>query len=109
MFNWLIHFLGGFTREEYDLINLEFTSQHELAAIYRAREESILKDIEEHKNETKFLQNILFKRFGVIDSPVTDNQTQEEFKPLVNGPSRWSSLKAKLEKDDMARANFKGV
>lgn len=100
--NWLIHLLGGWTREEYDFLEKQFNNHREIVTNYRAREERLFNEIKQEREDRKFLQDILFKKFGIIDPPERLPEKLEEYKP-INSKQRWSNLKSRLERDDWER------
>lgn len=102
----LIKFLGGFTKNEYSLIEKEYDNQYEIVSGYRAREESILSLLREESKERKFLQDLILKKSGMI-APEETPQTEEIFQPIRTSPRRWSGLKEALEKDDRERVTGK--
>jgi hypothetical protein len=106
--NWLIHLLKGITKEEHNLLNIEYLQQRDLVTDYRAREDRLLKELELERSERKELQQIIFKNFGVVFNDESKPFTQADYdqlKPISNGPQRWSNVKNRMEKDDRARAN----
>jgi hypothetical protein len=103
MKNWLIHFFKGATKEEYLQLNTEYNAQREFALIYRARVDSLEAQLLAERTERKFLQDLIFKRFGVLISENSPETNQENLRPISNGPTRWSSMKSRLEADDHAR------
>lgn len=98
----IIKFLGGFTKEEYSLLNIEYISQRDLVSSYRARQDSILEELKEERKERKFLQDLIFKKFGIT---ISEDSSKEEtsFQPVKTSPRRWSDLKSAMEQDDRNR------
>jgi hypothetical protein len=109
MLNWLIELIGGRTEEEYLLLTKEYDSQRDLVIQHRAREEYLMNELKNEKEDKKFLQNILFKRFGIIDPPEGNVQEQEQLQPVSSGTQRWSNLRARLERDDVLRMKETGA
>jgi hypothetical protein len=103
MINWLIKFLGGFTKEQVTLLEKEYEHQRELQLTNRARVEYLEKELSQEREERKFLQETIYKKFGFITPEEVLNQSQEQFQPISTGPTRWSGLKNRLEQDDRQR------
>jgi len=102
----LLKFLGLFTTQEYTLLNLEYNTQRDLVNLYRTRVDELEKSLAEEKTERKFLQDLIFKRFGVLIPEDSLDQSQtENLKPISNGPTRWSTLRNRLEQDDRQRVH----
>lgn len=99
-----IKFLGLFTNKEYSLINLEYNNQRDLVSFYRARVDYLEKELSSQNEERKFLQDLIFKRFGVVVSE-ENPQSEETFQPIKTSPRRWSDLKIAMERDDRERVN----
>jgi hypothetical protein len=102
MINWLIKFLGGVLREDNALLIVEYNAQRDLVSSYRARVDYLEKELALEREERKSLQNIIYKKFGVI-VPDEISQSQEELQPVRTSPRRWSDLKGALERDDRER------
>lgn len=103
VFNWLVQFFGGFTKEEFVSLEKEYNSQRDLVNSYRAREEQIISQLNEEKEERKRLQEIIFKKFNVLPEENSEISSQEIFQPINTGKRRWSDLKSRLEQDDLQR------
>jgi hypothetical protein len=103
MRSWLIHLFKGATKEEYLQLNIEYNAQREFTSIYRARVDSLEAQLLAERTERKFLQDLIFKRFGVLISEDSPQEQGENLRPISNGPTRWSSLRNKLEQDDHQR------
>ncbi len=101
--NWLIKFLGGFTSEEFHSLEHEFNSQRELGIQSRVRVDFLERELKSEREERKQLQEIIFKKFGIIASEEVNSQEEPELQPVSNGSQRWSNLRARLEKDDSER------
>jgi hypothetical protein len=86
-------------------LNTEYNNQRELVIIYRAREEQLLRILQEEKEERHRLQEIIFRNFGIRITDETPSPEQDEnIKPISVGTQRWSGLKNRLEQDDRKRA-----
>lgn len=103
MFSWLIELLGCVTRESYNLLNTEYLNQRDLVAHYRAREESLLNELAQERNERKFIQDLLFKKVGIIHENENISEDNESLQPVRTSPRRWSQLKSAMEQDDLNR------
>lgn len=106
--NWLIHFLGGFTKEEFTLLNKEYENQRALGIQSRAREEFLTNELKLEREERKILQDLIFKKCGVITPDNLNDAPPESLQPVSNGSQRWSNLKVRLEKDDLQRMKNNG-
>jgi hypothetical protein len=103
MKDWLIKFLKARTNEEYLLLNAEYNAQREFTSLYRARVDSLEAQVLAERAERRFLQDLIFKRFGVTISEDSPAVQEENLKPIGTSPQRWSSLRGRLEKDDRQR------
>jgi hypothetical protein len=106
--NAIIRFLGGFSFQEYEALNSEYNNQRDLVSQYRAREERLENELKAEREERKFLQDLIFKRFGVIVSE-GEPQSEENFQPIKTSPKRWSQLKNAMEEDDRMRVFNSGA
>jgi hypothetical protein len=103
MIDSIIKFLGGFTKFEYSLLENEHIQQRQLIAANRARVEFLEQRLSETETERKFLQDLIFKKFGILPSIETDEAQQENLQPLSNGAQSWSNLRTRMERDDRER------
>jgi membrane-bound lytic murein transglycosylase MltF len=88
MLSKLIEFLGGVPKFEYDRAN--------------ARVEYLEIELKLAHEERKFLQDLIFKRFGIIAE--SNNQDEaENINPIRTSPRRWSQIKTAMERDDRER------
>ena len=119
LINWLIHFLGGFTKEEYALLGgstkkeyalltKEYENQRDSRIQNRARVEFLEAELKIEREDRKYIQDIFYKKLGIIASEEIIHEDQENLQPISNGPQRWSNLKARLEKDDNERLKANG-
>jgi hypothetical protein len=106
MINKIIKFLGGFTLLEHSLLNKEYESQREFNVQNRARVEFLEQRLSEAETERKFLQDLIFKKFGVLPSIETGEAQQENLQPLSNGAQSWSNLRTRMERDDRERVKM---
>jgi len=91
------------SEEKYKLLNIEYNQQHDLVVTYRAREEELNKRFQEEVFERKRLQEIIFKKFGIIEPEESEQSSPTTFRPMNTAPRRWSQLKNSMEKDDFER------
>lgn len=103
MKNFLIHLLSGYTKGEYAFINKEYENQRERVSDYRARVEHLIESLNAANAERKELQDLIFKRFGVIQGEPTPEEKLEELQPIGTSKQRWSTLKTRMEIDDRKR------
>ena len=109
MINWLIELLGGFTADQYHLFEKEYDNQREIIVTYRARQERLLNELKTERDERKFLQDIIFKKFGIINSDTyVTTEKDPNLQPVNFGTQRWSNLKNRLERDDAERVKNNG-
>ena len=108
LINWLIHFLGGYTKEEYALLSAAHDYQRDLTIQNRARVELLETEMKIEREDRKYLQDIFYKKLGIITSEEIVHEDQENLQPVSNGSQRWSNLKARLEKDDNERLKANG-
>ena len=104
MINWIIKFLGGILKEDYSLLNTEYENQREIADTLRGQNQEIYKRLEAETTERKYLQELLFKNSGIIPREEGYQEQENNLQPIKTSPERWSSLRGKIEKDDLARA-----
>lgn len=98
----IIKFLGGFTNSEQSVLESEYNHQRDQVQQSRARIEYLEKELAFEREERKYLQELIFTKFGITPSK-EDPQNEEELKPIRTSPQRWSGLKNRLEKDDIQR------
>jgi hypothetical protein len=103
----LIHFLNGVTQEEYSLLRTEYQNQRDLAIILRRSEDELHKLLGEEKAERLKLQEIIFRRFGVVFNEEAQTE-QEEFKPISSGTQRITNIMRAMEQDDRKRVKENG-
>ena len=108
LINWLIHFLGGFSKEEYTLLTKEYEIQRDSRIQIQAHVYLLETELRTEREDRKYLQDIFYKRLGIITSEEIVHEDQENLQPVSNGSQRWSNLKARLEKDDNERLKANG-
>ena len=106
--NRLIKLLGGVTADQYHLFEEEEISQRELVIAYRAREERLFNELKMEREVRKFLQDVIFKKFGIIASDLSEVEEAPDLQPVNFGIQRWSNLKNRLERDDAERVKNNG-
>jgi|ERR1035441_1185893 hypothetical protein len=108
MLNWIIKFLGGFTNYEYSLLGNENNQQRELISSYRAREEFLTNELKLEREDRKFLQDIIYKKFGVIASSEPSVTEETDLQPINSGTQSWFNLRNRMERDDKMRSQANG-
>lgn len=103
MINWLIKFLGGFTKEEYSSLEKEYNGQYNLVQTYRAQWELTNKNLSDEKAERQRLQEIIFKKFNVLPQERDDSPNEEQYTPINTAPRSWTRLRNAMEEDDRRR------
>jgi hypothetical protein len=103
MIDKLIEFLGGVSKSNYNLLNIEYLQQRDLVNNYRAREESLIRQYQEEKAERLRLQEIIFTKFGIVTSASQTELNETELQPIGSGPQRITNLMRRMEQDDRKR------
>ena len=104
----IIKFLGGVSRADYLLLNSEYNSQREMTSYLRARNEELIKSLENEITERKNLQNLLFVKAGIIQNETifTDSIDHD---PIRVAPRNVRQTMRDMEINDRLRAkSFKG-
>ena len=91
------------TQEEYDLMELQYSTQRAMCETLRA---SIMESVAREKKldeERLYLQDILFKNYGVIPSQGNPQANLGNPEPIRMTSPRWSEVKIRMERDDLER------
>ena len=99
MRNTIIKLLGGFTREEYDSLGVQFDSKVEdwQKLIATSHEYIVLKD-----NEIQRLTDLMLTRSGFISEAPNTSGSKEAPRPLNNRLS-WRAMQKEYELTDARR------
>jgi len=101
---WIIALLNGVSKESYSLLQIEYLQQRELVNTYRAREESLLSQLKEEKEEKNRLQEIIFRNFGIrLNDEIDPIPPSEDINPINTSPGRVSQVLRSMERDDRRR------
>lgn len=106
MRNFMIEFLGGISKENYLLLNTEYNAIRENNSYLRARNEELIRSLNDSEQERKNLQNLLFVKAGIIQderlSPVGGITNSN---PIRVAPRGYRETLRAMESDDRKRAS----
>jgi hypothetical protein len=102
--DFLLSLLGGISKDQYDSVTFQYNIQRDLVNYSRARIEYLENELKLEREDRKSLQELIYKRFGLIESAETAREA-ENISPIRTSPRRWSQLKTAMERDDHERVS----